>query len=86
MYVYQVHIIETHVPEFLLSKADDCGLGFRSEQAFECTHHDFSEELKKVGIIKKENNATFMLLFQQGSVTFDSKDFGEKTVQNCCQS
>ena len=45
--LYQVHLLETHVEEFLQSKGEVAGLGFWSEQAMESCHHDFKLEYKK---------------------------------------
>ena len=46
-YILWCHILETHIAEFLDSTPDNNGLFFRSEQAFESTHRDFREEIKK---------------------------------------
>ena len=46
----QVHIIESHVSEFLKLKGEVAGLGFWSEQAMEAGHHDFKTEWEKVKV------------------------------------
>ena len=48
--LYQVHLLETHVEEFLQSKGEVAGLGFWSEQAMESCHHDFKLEYEKAKI------------------------------------
>ena len=47
---FQVHIIETHVAEFLKLKDEIAGLGFWSEQSMESGHHDFKLEWEKVKV------------------------------------
>ena len=46
----QVHVIETHVAEFLKLKGELAGLGFWSEQSMESGYHDFKLELEKVKV------------------------------------
>ena len=46
----KVHIVETHVAEYLQLKEEKCGLGHWSEQAMESTHHDFKVEWSKVKV------------------------------------
>ena len=46
----KVHIVETHVAEFLKLKGERAGLGFWSEQAMEAGHHDFKIEWEKVKV------------------------------------
>ena len=40
----QVHILETHVEEFLKMKGEVQGLGFYSEQAMEIMHAELKED------------------------------------------
>ena len=46
----KVHIVESHVSEFLKLKGEIAGLGFWSEQAMEAGHHDFKIEWEKVKV------------------------------------
>ena len=48
--LYQVHLLETHVEEFLQSNGEVAGLGFWSKQAMESCHHDFKLEYEKAKI------------------------------------
>ena len=48
--LYQVHLLETHVEEFLQSKGEVAGLGFWSEQAMESCHNNFKLEYEKAKI------------------------------------
>ena len=41
---FQVHILESHVVEFLRSKGEKHGMGFYSEQAMESMHYELREE------------------------------------------
>ena len=47
---FQVHLLETHVVEFLQAKGEVAGLGFWSEQAMESCHHDFKLEYENLKI------------------------------------
>ena len=57
IYIFQVHVIETHVVEFLKMKGEIAGLGFWSEQSMESGHHDFKLEWEKVKV--SENHAEY---------------------------
>lgn len=46
MNILQVHLLESHVQDFLESKGGVAGMGFWSEQAMESCHHDFKMELE----------------------------------------
>ena len=46
--MHQVHIIESHVVEFIKLKGEVAGLGFWSEQGMETGHFEFKEEWGKV--------------------------------------
>ena len=46
----KVHVVETHIVQFLRLKSFVGGLGFFSEQANESVHHDFKLEWEKVKV------------------------------------
>ena len=45
-----MHIVETHVAEFLKLKGEVAGLGFWSVQSMEAGHHDYKLEWEKVKV------------------------------------
>ena len=44
----KVHLLESHLQEFLVRRGDVHGAGFWSEQAMEACHYDLQEEWEDV--------------------------------------
>ena len=67
----KVHIVETHVIEYIQLRNESAGLGHWSEQAMESTHHDFKEEWSKVKV--SLNNKEFYQKLLQTVIRYNGK-------------
>ena len=67
----KVHVVETHIVQFLRLKSFVGGLGFFSEQANESVHHDFKLEWEKVKV--SQDNPEYMTKLLNTVVRYASK-------------